>query len=202
LLRRFKAIRCNGRVLPTQLFPRNKEPIMATEFNTPCDICRANVGLALRMLTLGQEWREHACTLEKLRVERDLDALRQLRESVGAAKDWNEFNANAQTMLHDYFATSSNIWQQGMGLAVHNQIAFGESLRDALKGWQSAWAERWQKAVAGNAAGTPMHEWMQRFGQTVASAPDAQGVLVSAQHPSAQTGVPTSGARTRIVRGE
>ncbi len=175
---------------------------MATEFDIPFDICRANVGLALRMLTFGQEWRQHACTLEKLRAERDLDALRKVRESLGAAKDWNELCSNVQAMLHDYFAINSNIWQQSIGFAVRNQNAFDESLRDVLKGWQSAWAGERQKAVTENAAGTPMHEWMQHFEQTVTSAPDAQGVLVSAQQPSTLTSVPTSGARTRIVRGE
>jgi hypothetical protein len=140
---------------------------MATELNTSFDIYRANLDLALRMVTFGLEGRRDACTVQTQRINRDLAAIRKLQEASSGAKDLNEYNAACQSMLQDYLTASTSIWQEALGSAVRNQTAFGDDMRAALQSWQSAWATQCQKAADVSGAGTPMQEWMQRFEQAI-----------------------------------
>jgi hypothetical protein len=64
------------------LLPPDEEPFMASEFNTPFDVYRANLDIASRMFTSAQKWHQHASTREKLFIEGDVDALRRVREPV------------------------------------------------------------------------------------------------------------------------
>ena len=179
---------------------------MATGYTHPFEIYRTNLTLALRMLSFGQDWRQRAGTLEKLRTERDCETLRQTREAATTARDWSEFNADIQTAARDYFATSSNIWQQGLGFAVHDQGAFGDAIREALRGWQANWGDQWQrqwqeqwrKVVDLNAAGTPVRDWMQQVEQTVSSALNSEGP--AAAHPA--DAPQTSSAAASAVRAQ
>lgn len=182
---------------------------MAPEFNTPFDMYRANLDIALRMLASAQGWRQHAYAVEKLRIERDADVMRRMRGAAATAKDWNEYQASFQAVLRDYLATTSNIWQQSMGLAVRNRDALGEGMHDALNSWQSAWADQWNKAADVSGSGTPVREWLQHLEQMVAAGPDrhdsAQPAPQAAgsQPDAAQAvGTAAAGARTRLVRGE
>lgn len=182
---------------------------MASEFNTPFEVYRANLGVALRMFALAEEWRQHACELEKLRIERDVDALRRMRESATTAKNWDEYQAGFQAMLRDYFATTSNIWQQGMGLAIRNRDALGEGVRDALNSWQSAWADQWQKTAEVSGSGAPVQEWLQHLEQAIAAGSGVREVAQTAAQPQASqpqavqpVGTAAARARRRLVRGE
>jgi hypothetical protein len=91
---------------------------MGPEFNTPFDMYRTNLDIALRMLASAQGWRQHASMVEKLRIERDADVMRRMRGSAATATDWSEFLGSFQAVLRDYLATTSNIWQQCMGRPV------------------------------------------------------------------------------------
>ncbi|SDH31846.1 hypothetical protein [Paraburkholderia phenazinium] len=182
---------------------------MAPEFRTPFEMYLANLDIALRMLTSAQEWRQHACALEKLRIERYGDALRRTRESAAIAKDWNECQASFQAVLSDYLATTSNIWQQSVGLAVRNRGAFGEAVRDALNNWQSAWADQWKKAADVSGSGAPLREWLQHLEQMVSTGPDSWAFVQAAPQPEGSrphapqpVGAAAAGVRTRLVRGE
>lgn len=149
---------------------------MKREFNTPLDVYRANLDIALRIFASAQEWRQHACAFEKLRIERDVDTLRRMRESAAAAKDWTECQASFQTVLCDYLVTTSNIWQQSVGLAVRDRDAFGEGLRDAFNNWQSAWVDQWKKAADVTGSGIPVREWLRQLEQVVAAGSDSHRV--------------------------
>ena len=182
---------------------------MAPDFNTPFDMYRANLDIAFRMLASAQEWRQHAYAVEKLRIERDADTLRRMRESAATAKGWNEYQASFQAVLRDYLATTSNIWQQSMGLAVRNRDTWGEGVRDALNSWQSAWADQWKKVADLSGSGAPVHEWLRHVEQMVAAGPDrndsaqAAPQAAGSQPDAAQAvGAVAASARTRLVRGE
>lgn len=182
---------------------------MESEFNTSFGMYRANLDIALRMLASRQEWRQHACAFEKQRIDRDVDTLRRMRESTAAAKDWNEYLASFQTVLRDYLATTSNIWQQSMGLAARNCDAFGEAVRDALNNWQAAWAEQWKKAADVTGSGAPVREWLRQLEQVATAGSGnhefGRGApqLHASQQPAAQpVGAAAAGVRTRVVRGE
>jgi len=174
---------------------------MATEFNAPFDLYRTNVGVALRSLASAHEWRQHAWALEKLRIERDLGALRQASESVAAAKDWNELTAAFQ----NYLAAGTNIWQQGAGIAVQTQKELGESVRDGLKGWQpgwqSAWFDQWQNIAGTSPLGAPVRDWMGSFGRAVSGVVDGYTAFNPVTHP-VQYGPSAAGARARATRGD
>jgi hypothetical protein len=171
---------------------------MGPEFNTPFDMYRTNLDIALRMLASAQGWRQHASMVEKLRIERDADVMRRMRGSAATATDWSEFLGSFQAVLRDYLATTSNIWQQCMGLAVRNRDAIGEGMRDALNSWQPAWADQWKKAADMSGCSAPVYEWLQHH-DSAQAAPQAVG----SQADAAQAvGAAAAGARTRLVRGE
>lgn len=178
---------------------------MATEFNTPFDLYRANLGIALRSVVSAHEWRQHAWALEKLRIERDLEALRQASESVAAAKDWSELTAAFQNVLRDYLAAGTNIWQHGAGIAVQTQKELGESVRDGLKGgqpgWQSAWFDQWQKIAGTSPLGAPLRDWMSSFGRAVSGVADGYTAFNPVTQP-VQNGSSAAGARARATRGD
>ncbi|TDN63218.1 hypothetical protein [Paraburkholderia sp. BL10I2N1] len=143
---------------------------MATELNASFDLYRANLDLALRMVTFGLEGRRDGCAFQTQRINRDLAAIRKLQEASSRSKDLNEYNAACQSMLQDYLTASTSIWQEALGSAVRNQTAFGDDMREALQGWQSAWTTQCKKAADASGAGTPIQEWMQRFEQAIAGA--------------------------------
>lgn len=145
---------------------------MASEFNTSFDLYRTNLGLVLHMFTFAEECRRNLCAFEAERVKRDLEASRKMQEAAAGAKDWNEFNTACQPVLRHYFETTNHIWQEALGSAMRNQIAFRDDMLEALKGWQSDWTAHYHKQSDVSAAGTPMHEWMQRFEQAFAGALD------------------------------
>lgn len=171
---------------------------MAIEFDTPLDLYRANVGLALRMIGLGHDVRQQACDLEVQRIKRDLAALNATREATIRARDWSELASSYQAALRDYMATTTNVWQQALVSAARQQSAYGDGMRDALAQWQSAWTNNWRKGTGFDPVCTPLKDWFQRFEQLVAGAPDGR----SAAAGYAATDVPSVGANGRASQGE
>jgi hypothetical protein len=120
-----------------RLHPYAKETlIMEAEFTHPF-VRGANLYLTPRLMTVWEECRQDACTLEAKRIERDLGALRQECEAIANAKDWSQFNSASQAVVSDYLKATANIWQEGIGVAMRSQSAFGEAITDAMKSWQS-----------------------------------------------------------------
>ena len=147
---------------------------MATESIAPLDPYRANLGLALRMLSFGHEARRQACEFEMQRIKRDLAALNAAREATTGARDWSELASSYQTTLRDYLATTTNLWQQGLASAARQQSACSDGMHDALVRWQSAWTDEWQKSTGINPLSPPLQEWLTRFEQTISGALDGR----------------------------
>jgi hypothetical protein len=103
--------------------------------------------LTPRLMTGCEKWCEQARALEAKRVERDLGALRQQCEAVANATDWSEFNSASQAVVRDYLKATANLWQEGMGVAMRNQSAFGEAFFDAMKSWHSTGTGEFQKVA-------------------------------------------------------
>ncbi|MFM0169789.1 hypothetical protein [Paraburkholderia sediminicola] len=143
---------------------------MAPEFITPFDAYRANLELALRMLCFGHEARQQACEFEMLRIKRDLAAMKATREAAPSACDWNDFGASCRATLRDYIETTKNLWQQGWVLAMRQQSAYSDGMREALAKWQSTWTDEWQKGPGVNPAAIPVQEWMQHLEQALKGA--------------------------------
>ncbi|MGA7776758.1 MAG: hypothetical protein WCA85_03475 [Paraburkholderia sp.] len=139
---------------------------MATESTTPLNLSRANMGLALRVLSFWHEARQQVCEFEMLRIKRDLAALHATREAAGA-DDWNTIAASCQTILRNYMEASASLWQQGLTAAIKQQTATNDGMGDALAKWQASWAEEWQKSSGMNATAMPLQEWMQGCEQAI-----------------------------------
>lgn len=171
---------------------------MAIESIAPLDLYRANLGLALRMLSFGHEGRRQACEFEMQRINRDLAALNAGREATTGARDWSELAASYQTMLRDYMAATSNLWQQGLVSAARQQSACSDGMRDALVRWQSAWADEWQKSTGINPVSPPLQEWLQRFEQTISGALDGRTPFAR----STNSTMPTAAAHSHAQQGD
>ncbi|SAL61786.1 hypothetical protein AWB67_07421 [Caballeronia terrestris] len=146
---------------------------MEIEFHDPFDICRTNLRLALRFGSLAQEWRQHVCTLQVRRIERDKEALESEREALARARDWGEFNTATQTVMREYFAATVSLWQEGVGVAMRNQTVVGEAFADILKDWQSAWTGGYAKPASGASAAIP--DWVNGFTLAMRAAQQAAG---------------------------
>jgi len=171
---------------------------MATEFTTPLDVYRANLGLALRMLSAGHEVRQQACEFEMLRIKRDLAAMNVTREAAAGARDWNDFGASCQTMLRDYIAATANLWQQGLVSAMQQQSARSDGMREALAKWQSTWTDQWQKNAGTSPMAIPMQEWMRHFEQAVKGALEGHAAFGAGMNSA----VPPAATRNGSAQGE
>ncbi|MGF6920589.1 hypothetical protein [Paraburkholderia sp. 40] len=164
---------------------------MSTESTTPLDLYRANLGLSLRMFGYGHEYRRQACEFEMQRIQRDLAALNATRDAATGAHDWSELAASYQTMLRDYMAATTNLWQQGLASAARQQTACSDGMRDALAGWHAAWTGNWQQGVGMNPATLPLQGWMRRFEEMARGALDggaALGLRTGSATPPAPAG--------------
>lgn len=144
---------------------------MAGKSVVPFDLYRANLAFALQVLSFSHGARQQACEFEMQRIRRDLAAVHALRSAASAAHDWSELAVSWQTMVRDYVASTTNLWQQGLGSAVRLQSGFSEGLREALATWQSAWSEPWPTHAPMNPATLPWQEWLQRMQSTAAGMP-------------------------------
>lgn len=175
---------------------------MATEFDTPLDLYRANVGLALRIVGLGHDVRQQACGLEMQRIKRDLAALHTTREATIRARDWSELAPSYQAALRDYMAASTNLWQQAFVSAARQQSAYSDAMRDALAQWQSAWTNNWRRSTGIDPICTPIKDWFQRVEQLVAGAMEGRGPAAHYVATDVATDAPSAGANGRGPQGE
>lgn len=135
---------------------------------TPLDLYRATLSFALRLLSFSHQARQQACEFEMQRIRRDLAAARAIGNAASAARDWSALAVSLQTVLRDYMATTTNLWQQGLGSAVQLQTGSFEGLRDAFATWQAASTDPWPAYAPMNPVMLPWQEWLQRLGGAAA----------------------------------
>ncbi|WP_114810593.1 hypothetical protein [Paraburkholderia kururiensis] len=189
---------------------------MANEYNALLETCRANATIALRMLALGQQWRQQALTWQQRRMERDRNAVQQALGALAHAQDWNEMVAGYHTVVRDYLSASTSLWQDGIQLATQAPREAGNGVQDALRQWQGACAGEWQKLTTTHGAALPMRDWMAAFERTAESVAHAvaQASNSSASYPAstaetadaASTAEPSvrqaAAARSRAAKGD
>ncbi|MFL9893217.1 hypothetical protein P0D71_28955 [Paraburkholderia sp. RL17-383-BIF-A] len=129
---------------------------------TPFELFRANLSFALQALSFGHQARQQACEFEMQRIRRDLEAARAIGNAASAAKDWSALAVSWQTVLRDYMATTTNLWQQGLGAAVRLQTGSFEGMREAFATWQAVSTDQWPTQAAMNPVMQPWQEWLQR----------------------------------------
>lgn len=142
---------------------------MANEYNALLETCRANATIALRMLALGQQWRQQALAWQQRRVERDRNAVQQALGALAHAQDWNEMVAGYHTVVRDYLSVSTSLWQDGIQIATQAPREAGNGVQEALRQWQGACTGEWHKLTAANGAALPMRDWMAAFERTAES---------------------------------
>jgi hypothetical protein len=188
---------------------------MANEYNALLETCRANATIALRLLALGQQWRQQALAWQQRRIERDSSAVQQALGALAHAQDWNEMVAGYHTVVRDYLSASTALWQDGVQIATQAPREAGAGMQEALRQWQGACAGEWHKLTAANGAAVPMRDWMAAFERTAQSV--AHAVAQSSVSPasygastatddSASTAEPSprqaAAARARAVKGD
>jgi hypothetical protein len=136
---------------------------MAGRSVTPFDLYRANLAFALQLLSFGQEARQQTCEFEMRRIRRDLATAQAIRKVASTAHDWSELAVSCQTVARDYLASTTNLWQQGLGTAVRLQSGCTEGLREGLANWHSAWSDQWPTHTPMNPVVSSWQEWLQRL---------------------------------------
>ncbi|WEY40672.1 hypothetical protein [Paraburkholderia sp. SUR17] len=171
---------------------------MANEYNALLETCRANATIALRMLALGQQWRQQALAWQQRRVERDRNAVQQALGALAHAQDWNEMVAGYHTVVRDYLSVSTSLWQDGIQIATQAPREAGNGVQEALRQWQGACTGEWHKLTAANGAALPMRDWMAAFERTAESVAHAvaQASASSASSASSPASTETADSTT------
>lgn len=167
---------------------------MANEYNALLETCRANATIALRMLALGQQWRQQALAWQQRRVERDRNAVQQALGALAHAQDWNEMVAGYHTVVRDYLSVSTSLWQDGIQIATQAPREAGNGVQEALRQRQGACTGEWHKLTAANGAALPMRDWMAAFERTAESVAHAVAQASTSSAPSASSPASTETA--------
>ena len=142
---------------------------MSTPYIDPFDWCRRNIGLALRLLSVGQEWRQQTCAFEAKRVELDLAALRETSAAFNDARDLNQLFAASHAVMSRYPQATTNLWQEGMSLGMRNQTTAGEVITKALE-QQGSWLGGSLRICDPG----KMPSWINGFGSAMTTVPGKQ----------------------------
>ncbi|EIF30809.1 hypothetical protein BCh11DRAFT_06315 [Burkholderia sp. Ch1-1] len=171
---------------------------------TPFELYRANLSFSLQVWSFSHEARQQACEFEMQRIRRDLAATHAIGRAASTARDWSALAVSCQTVLRDYVATTTNLWQQGLGSATRLQTGFFEGLREAFATWQAASTDQWSTHPAVNPVMLPWQEWLQRMGGA-ATMPGGRAVRsfpVNEHNPTDSATAPASSGPADAEDGE
>jgi len=73
--------------------------------------------------------------------------------------------------VSDYLKATASLWQEGFEVAMRHQSAFGETLSNAMRSWQSTGTSGFEKAAAMAPAAMPL--WFKSLSMPTALAQPA-----------------------------
>jgi hypothetical protein len=108
-------------------------PTVSTQ---PLDMYRANLCLALRMLTMAQETRQQTWQLEAQIADSSAEILRDAAKSVEQAHDWATLATLPGALMRDEAQVIAKFWEGWFGIAVQSRNQMSAGCGDAMRHWQ------------------------------------------------------------------
>jgi hypothetical protein len=108
-----------------------------SESNKPLDLCRANLGFALRLAALLQESRQRSRQLETQAADSAIAMLRAAAQAMEGAQDWGTLANAPGNLMRDQAQMMAKFWEGWFGIALQNGSSLQAGVDDAVKHWQS-----------------------------------------------------------------
>lgn len=148
---------------------------MTDQTDAPFAFFSANCEAGLRALTLMQESRERFLEVQLDAIRRDIETTREVGEQLANASNFAAFATLPVTILRNEAEHCAQLMQAWMRLAIHNQTAMVEQMREAGESWQRCQATGLQQA--GNTASmmAPVQALFEKISQAAALKPALNG---------------------------
>lgn len=152
---------------------------MTDQTNVPLAFFSANCEAGLRALTLVQESRQRFLEIQLDAIRKDIKTSHEVSAQLANAGDFAALATLPATFLRNAAEHCTEMMQAWMSLAIHNQNAMVEQMRETGESWQRCQAASMQQA--GNAASltAPMQDMFEKFSQAAASMPAGNGAANS-----------------------
>lgn len=108
-----------------------------SDSNKPLDLCRANLGFALRLAALLQESRQRSRQLETQAADSAIAMLRAAAQAMEGAQDWGTLANAPGNLMRDQAQMMAKFWEGWFGIALQNGSSLQAGVDDAVKHWQS-----------------------------------------------------------------
>ncbi|MBB1631098.1 phasin family protein [Cupriavidus sp. UME77] len=141
---------------------------MPDQTDVPLACFAANCEAGLRALTLLQESRQRFLELQLDAVRKDIKTLHDAGAQLANAGDFATLATLPATFLRNQAEHYAQRMQAWMSLAIHNQTAMVEQLREAGETWQRCQAAALQQAGSTASLSAPVQGMFEKFSQAAA----------------------------------
>ncbi|MGT2428205.1 hypothetical protein ACU4GI_28575 [Cupriavidus basilensis] len=148
---------------------------MTDQTDAPFAFFSASCEAGLRALTLMQESRERFLEIQLDAIRRDIKTTHEVGAQLANASDFAAFAALPVTILRNEAEHCAQLMQAWMSLAIHNQTAMVEQMREAGESWQRCQATGLQQAGTTASMVAPVQALFEKFSQAAAWKPALNG---------------------------
>lgn len=141
---------------------------MTDQTDIPLAFFTANCEAGLRALTLMQESRQRFLELQLDAVRKDIKTLHDAGAQLANAGDFATLATLPATFAQNQAEHYAQRMQAWMNLAIHNQTAMVEQMREAAETWQRCQAATLQQAGSTASLPAPVQEMFEKFSQAAA----------------------------------
>ncbi|MCY0853574.1 hypothetical protein [Cupriavidus sp. D39] len=148
---------------------------MTDQTDVPLAFFSANCEVGLRALTLLQESRQRFLEIQLEAIRKDIKTTHEVGAQLANASNFAALAALPVTFLRNEAEHCAHLMQAWMSLAIHNQTAIVEQMREIGESWQRCQAMSLQQA--GNTASmvAPVQDIFEKFRQGTAWSPALNG---------------------------
>ncbi|MDF3833408.1 phasin family protein [Cupriavidus basilensis] len=148
---------------------------MADQTNVPLDFLTFNYEVGLRALTLLQESRQRFLEVQLDAIRKDIKTSHEASAQLAKASDFAALATLPAAFLRNAAEQCAETMQAWMSLAIHNQSAMVEQMRETGESWQRCQAATLQQAGNASPLSAPMQDIFEKFRQAAAWTPAGSG---------------------------
>ncbi|WP_420993743.1 hypothetical protein ACKI2N_008290 [Cupriavidus sp. 30B13] len=165
---------------------------MAEPTSIPSDVLAFPCETGLRALTLLQESRERLLEAELEAVRKDIKATREMGAQIVGAGDFAALAALPAALFRGQAEHCASLIQAWMRLAIHDQNALMEQMRETGESWQRCQAALWQQAGNPSALAAPVKDLFEKLSQATGWTPAENAAAGEAAPGNTAAGKPRS----------
>ncbi|EHP39501.1 hypothetical protein OR16_31299 [Cupriavidus basilensis OR16] len=153
---------------------------MTDQTDVPLAFFGANCEAGLRVLTLLQESRQRFLEIQLEAIRRDIKTTHEVGVELANAGDFAALAALPVTFLRNEAEHCTHLMQAWVSLAIHNQTAVVEQMREIGESWQRCQAMSLRQAGDTASMVAPVQDIFEQFRQAMAWNPALNGTGTAA----------------------